>query len=170
MGIVADRLETKRRRFALAGAMALHARGISRSTQDLDIVTEATAQAELIAHLESLGYETLHRSDGYSNHLHSDPALGRLDFIYVDALTADALFAECDKTYAMGGRRIPVPSAEHLVAMKVQAMKNDPRRAFKELADIQSLIQTQRLDTPALRRYFERAGLLERFRELEKSL
>jgi hypothetical protein len=46
MEIVADRLDTKHRRYALAGAMALHARGISRSTQDLDIVTEAAAQAE----------------------------------------------------------------------------------------------------------------------------
>jgi hypothetical protein len=102
--------------------------------------------------------------------LHTDPALGRLDFIHVDALTADALFAAGDRSYALGGRPVPVPSAEHLVAMQVQAIKNDPLRAFQELADIQSLLQTQRLDTTSVRRYFERAGLLERFGELEKPL
>ena len=36
---------------------------------------------KLVAFLESLGYETLYRSAGYSNHVHALPDLGRLDFV-----------------------------------------------------------------------------------------
>ena len=34
--------------------------------------------------LEELGYETVHRSPGYSNHSHSDPDWGAVDVVYVD--------------------------------------------------------------------------------------
>ena len=63
-------------RYALVGAFALHAYGISRATSDLDLIVEADARTELISFLESLGYETLHASAGYSNHLHALSALG----------------------------------------------------------------------------------------------
>ena len=63
---VGDFLERERRRHAVAGAIALHAYGISRATQDLDLVTEADAQDSQVSFLESLGYETLYRSPGSS--------------------------------------------------------------------------------------------------------
>jgi hypothetical protein len=170
LDLVATRLDEGHHRFALAGALALHAHGISRATQDLDLVTEAGAQPGIIEHLESLGYQTLHRSEGYSNHFHDDAEMGRIDFIYIDATTSTVLFPRCDRTLKLGAREVMVPCAEHLVAMKVQAMKNDPRRSFKELADIQSLMETARVDRSRARIYFERAGLLERYRELERLL
>lgn len=170
LDLVAANLESSGHRFALAGALALHAHGVSRATQDLDVITEAKAQPALVGYLEGLGYETLHRSEGYSNHLHSDVELGRLDVIYVDTATAAALFPRCDRILKLGAREVSVPCAEHLAAMKVQAMKNDPRRAFKELADIQALLEMGALAPGQARPYFERAGLLERYRELERLL
>jgi hypothetical protein len=38
------------------------------------------------------------------------------------------------------GTTLLVPRPEHLAAMKVQAMKNDPSRTFQDLADIQALL------------------------------
>ena len=155
---------------AVIGAIGLHAYGLSRATSDLDFVTESQAQARLITFLESLGYETLHVSAGYSNHLHTDSAMGRLDFVYVEGNTSRQLFGAVQKMTVLGGISMPVPRAEHLAAMKIQAMKNDPERTFQEMADIQFLMGLPGVDRDQIRGYFEKSGQLERFHELERSL
>ncbi len=167
---VAGFLERENAPFALVGAFALHAYGLSRATFDLDFVTEAEVRERLIAYLESLGYETLHASSGYSNHLHSDAAAGRLDFIYVAGETSRRLFSAPGTTLRLGGRDLPVPRAEHLVAMKVHAMKNDPERVFQEMADIRVLLRVPGIDEDEVRGYFERAGMEDRYIELKRSL
>ena len=115
------------------------------------------------------GFETLHRSEGYSNHLHQDPALGRLDVVYVDGDTAGKIFAEA-RPASLAGTAVAVPKPEHLVAMKVHAMKNDPSRILQEMADIQFLMKLPGVDRQEIRGYFERAGQLERFDEIERSI
>lgn len=152
--------------FAIVGALALHSYGYSRATNDVDLLVDADAQRSLIAFLEDHGFETLHRSEGYSNHVHPDPALGRLDVIYVDRPTRERIFAEARRA-SLGGRTITLPKPEHLVALKVHAMRNDPSRAFQDMADIQFLVKLPGVDRDEIRRYFEEAGQLERFHELE---
>lgn len=163
-------LEREHAPFAVAGALGLHAYGLSRATNDLDLVTESTVQARLVAFLESLGYATLYASDGYSNHLHADPALGRIDFVYVAGETARRLFATSGTTLRLGGRDLPVPRAEHLAAMKVHAMKNDPTRSLQEMADIRFLLQRPGVDTEEIRGYFVKAGLMEKYDAIARSL
>ncbi len=68
------------------------------------------------------------------------------------------------------GLKVPVPRPEHLAAMKVLAMKNDPGRTFQELADIRNLMRQPDFDRDELRRSFDKHGLLGRFRELEETL
>jgi hypothetical protein len=155
---------------AVVGGLGLHAHGVTRATIDLDLVTEAGVQRPLLSLLEAAGYETLHVSAGFSNHLHAEEALGRLDFIYVDGDTARALFAGCTRRLSLGSRQALVPRAEHLAAMKVQAMKNDPTRELRDLADIQALLRVPGVDRALVRQYFERASLLDRFHAIERSL
>ncbi len=154
--------------FAIVEALALHTYGYSRATNDVDLLVGIEAQDRLITFLEERGFETLHRSGGYSNHLHADPALGRLDVIYVDADTRGKILAEA-RLASLGGMSVVVPKPEHLAAMKIHAMKNDPSRAFQELADIQFLMKLPGVDREEIRAYFDKAGQLERFHELERS-
>jgi len=71
----------------------------------------------------------------------------------------------------LGERTALVPRPEHLIAMKVQAMKNDPRREPQDLADVQGLMRSvATLDRAEVRGYFERAGLFARYHALERSL
>lgn len=163
-------MEQERLPLALVGAFALHAYGFTRATSDLDFVTASQAQERVIAFLASLGYETLHASAGYSNHVHADASMGRVDFIYVGAKTARKLWDRPGATLRLGQYDLPVPRAEHLVAMKVHAMKNDPRRALQDMADIRNLLQLDGIDHDEVRGYFDAAGLLEKYDEIKELL
>lgn len=166
---LAQYFEREGQPYAVIGGFGLHAFGIQRATLDLDLATDAAAQEKLIAHLESLGYQTLNVSSGFSNHLHEDPVLGRIDFVYVRGETSRRLFAGCRNLIEFGGRTYPVPRPEHLAAMKVHAMKNDPSRNFREMADIQQILELPGIDETEVKGYFERAGLEEKFNELKRS-
>jgi hypothetical protein len=156
-------------RFAVIGGVALTAYGHPRMTLDLDIVTESSAQDSLIAFMESQGFVTLHRSPGYSNHRHSERHRARLDFMYVRDTTTDRLFASVRELPGPGGRPIPVPKPEHLIAMKVQAMKDAPERAGQDLVDTAFLLNIDGVDRDEVREYFLGAGLEERWHELTRT-
>ena len=166
---VARFMDARGLRFGVVGAVGLQAYGLARATADLDFVVEAEAQPALCAHLEALGYETIHRSAGYSNHVHALPALGRLDFVYVDVATAERMFRDARSMELLPGRAFRVPRPEHLAAMKVLAMKNDPSRTFQEMADIQFLLGLPGVDEEEIRGSFVKHGLLERFLEIKRS-
>jgi hypothetical protein len=163
-------LDERGRPWAVVGGLAMAAYGLPRTTLDLDVVVELAAQPDLVEHMEALGYETLHRSEGYSNHAHTDDVMGGVDFVYVRGETAAKLFAAVRYVPGPGGRPIPVPSPEHLAAMKVLAMRNDPARTFEELGDIRHLIAVVGADRQEIRRQFVRHDLEARFRELEATL
>lgn len=170
LGELAGFLGREGARFAVVGAFGLHAYGLSRATSDLDLVTESCVQDRLVAFLESLGYETLYASAGYSNHVHARPEMGRVDFIYVDDETAARLFGPGGTSLRLGGRELRVPRPEHLAAMKVHAMKNDPGRTLQEMADIGFLLQLDGVDEEEIEQYFDRAGLREKFDEIKRSV
>ncbi|NIA09212.1 MAG: hypothetical protein GWP10_05620 [Nitrospiraceae bacterium] len=93
--------------------------------------------------------------------------MGRLDFIYVEGRTADALFSGARAMLSIGERKIPVPRPEHLIALKVLAMKNDPARTFREMADIQFLMGLPGIDEEMVKTYFRQKGLLEQYYEIK---
>jgi hypothetical protein len=92
-----------------------------------------------------------------------------VDCIYVGEPTATSLFDSATAAPFLG-RNIRVPKPEHLAAMKVLAMKNDPSRTFQEMADLQFILGLAGVDVGEIRNHFERHGLLERFDELRKIL
>ncbi len=57
------------------------------------------------------------------------------------------------------GSSVVVPSPEHLIAMKVHAIRNDPSRKLRDLADIQFLLRLPGVDLEQARSYFLSAGL-----------
>jgi hypothetical protein len=167
LNIVRDFLAGGRFRVAVIGGVALGAYGNPRMTLDLDLATDAGAQDALVAFMESQGFVTLHRSPGYSNHRHA--RRGRIDFMYVRGHTAARLFGSTTELPGPGGNPIPVPKPEHLIAMKVQAMRDAPERGLQDLVDIAYLLQVDGVDREEARGYFVRAGLEERWHELTRT-
>ncbi len=164
---VEERLGPAGFRLAVIGGLALAAYGNPRLTLDLDLVTDAAAQDSVIAFMEKRGFSTLHRSPGYSNHRHAER--GRVDFMYVRNDTADRLFASVRELPGPAGRTIRVPKPEHLIAMKVQAIKDAPERALQDLVDIAHLLKVEGVDREDARQYFVRADLEDRWHELVRT-
>ena len=156
-------------RYAVAGGLAIHAWGRSRTTHDIDFVVDGTVQSRVIAFTESKGYRTLHASSGYSNHEHPDQTFGIVDFMYVYGETAERVFADASQRLVAGDAAAPVPKPEHLIAMKVQAIKNAPRRVSIDVPDIEYLLGLPGVDRNAVRDYFDRAGLLRIYDVLAKN-
>jgi hypothetical protein len=152
--------------FAVIGAFALKAHGYVRATRDVDFIVRREDQEKTIRFLETLGYETLHRSQGFSNHLHPLPGLGRVDFVYVAGETAELIFSGTRPLFILDDLTLPVVRPEHLIALKVYAMKNDPERTYREMADIQQLLRLPEVDRDEVSSYFEKYGQLEKFHEL----
>ena len=61
---------------------------------------------------------------------------------------------------------VPVVRPEHIVALKVFAMKNDPDRALREMADIKELLSLPEINLQEVREYFEKYGQMERYYDI----
>jgi hypothetical protein len=157
--MLAGFFSTDRLQWGVIGGLAVAVYGAPRTTLDVDIVVDGDSQEQTIDFLESQGYETLHRSSGYSNHLHQDPDLGRVDVVYVGGDTSRLIFADVAMHPGPGGIAIPVPRPEHIAAMKAYSIKNDPRRTLRELADIRSLLDLPGVDEGEVKGYLVRYGL-----------
>jgi hypothetical protein len=148
-----------KRPYGVIGAIGVAAYGVSRTTFDIDFIAHRNDQREIIAFLESTGYTTEHCSSGYSNHVHEDPDLGRVDVVYVGGDTATQIFDGLTTRPGPGETVIPIPRAEHLAAMKLYGIKNNPRRVAQDLEDIQKILDLPNVDADEIRSYFDRYGL-----------
>jgi len=157
--------ERERLDYAVIGAFALHAYGYTRATQDIDFITRLEYQDKIIAYLESLGFETLNRSPGYSNHLSPVGSI-RIDLVYIEGKTAEMIFEGVQKKSLMVQYELPVVSPEHLIALKLFAVRNDPDRKFKELADIKEIMKMTPVNQEEVRVYFKDYGLEEYYYEI----
>lgn len=152
--------------FALIGAFALHAYGYVRATRDVDFLVRGKDQDKIVMFLEALGYETLYRPKGFSSHHHRIEWFGRIDFVYIEGETGETILSEARPLLILENLSIPVVRPEHLIALKVFAMKNDPQRAFREMADIQQFTSLPEIDRGEVREYFAKYGLLEKYDDL----
>jgi hypothetical protein len=166
LSTLADFFEETGMEWGTIGGLAMAVHGAPRTTLDVDIIVKGEDQDRLVDFLESRGYTTLHRSTGYSNHLHNDPDLGRIDVVYVRGDTSRKIFGQIRMHPGPGGRKVPVPTPEHLAALKAYSIKNDPDRTLRELADIRALLTAPGVDRAEIRSYFVRYGLEDLFDRL----
>lgn len=153
---------------ALIGGFALKAYGYLRATQDVDFILKQIDQSKVVEFVESLGYVTLHRSKGYSNHRHTLAGLGQIDFVYIRGETAETIFSQSQKICILNGVELPVVKPIHLIALKIFAIKNDPGRRLRELADIEYLMTLPEVDAKEVETAFRKHGLLKDFEEILK--
>ncbi len=147
--------------YALIGAFALKAYGYARFTRDLDFIARKKDKNRIKAFVESLGYETIYESAGFSKHVHPLSSPGRIDFVYVSGNTAETVFSEVRKMDVLADIKVQVVSPQHIAALKVFAIKNDPERLHSEMADLKALIDLGVVGEETVKSYFKKWNLLE---------
>lgn len=136
-------------RFLLVGGWALNAYGVGRQTMDMDFVCLENDLPGFESVLSPHGYKRVFRSELFAKLRSAREGLLDLDFLFVAPQTMDGLFAESKET-RIGEATFRVPSLEHLIAMKVHAMKHQPSRGpRKDLPDILALAEVNGVDVKA---------------------
>ncbi len=144
----------------------MNAYGFARATVDFDILAEEDHRVRLVDVLTSEGFRVLNDVEGFTNFLHVEAELGRLDVMWLEPMTADRVLARARSVPNGAGEAVPVPAPEHLAAMKVRAIQCQPTRVFRDGADLQHLLALPGLDHNEVRGYFEIAGLGDLYRRL----
>jgi hypothetical protein len=152
---ILDRLSEHRVRTAVIGGLAGVARGLVRATSDVDILVDEADRGTVDATIGELGYSCIHRSDDVANFVRGDQ---RLDVLYARRPLARAFLAGADRVDT-GLGTMPTVSVEALIAFKLQALVNDPRR-LRDLDDIRQLLRLhgQRLNRLAMAEHFALFG------------
>jgi hypothetical protein len=147
--------------FALIGGLALASHKVVRATQDIDLLTEAEAAAQIHQEMGRLGYKCLHRSADVANYLRGDE---RVDFLFASRPIARGLLSgAAERKTSFGTLRVISP--EGMIAFKLQGIVNNPRRT-QDLEDIKALLRANRetLNLSEVREYFrlfDRESLLD---------
>lgn len=165
---LADFFKREKIEYAVIGAFALSGYGYIRATQDIDFITRLAYQGKICNYLEKLGFETTHRSEAFSNHVHPVGEM-RIDFMYVEGSTADTILADSKNALVLKEVALPVVSADHLIALKLFAAQSNPERKFKELSDIKEIISRAAVNKEKIHEYFAKYGFTEYYEEIAKS-
>ena len=142
--------------YALIGGFALNAYGLSRNTDEIDFLLRNRDASKTIAFLESLGYQTLNRTEAFSNHEHPLSGFSRIDFLYVDGETADTMFRETRDFPVLTDFRVRVVKPEHLIALKLFSTSSNPQRAALDRADVEHLLQLEGLNRKEVAGYLKK--------------
>ena len=163
--LITEFFEKEKFDYALIGAFALYTYGYTRATRDIDFITKIEYQKNIVKYLESIGFETLNQTKGYSNHLHPIGSM-RFDFVYISGDTADIIFQSIKKKKLFEDHVLPVVSPEHLIALKLFAIKNEPGRKLKELADIKEIYELTKIKKGIIYKYLKKYDLEEYYNEI----
>ena len=163
---------TKGLRFLVIGGHAVMEHGFQRGTEDADILVSKDDRIHWIEIIARLGYRLFHDGGTFLQFEPAEPSQWDLDVMLVPAGVFERLHASA-KAAKLEGAAVVVPSLEHLLALKVHAMKHGKGlRALKETTDVAQLLSVNRIDPKAawLRQLFEKHGDLKLYERVVQLL
>jgi len=166
--------ETRHRnlQFLVIGGLAINKYGFCRDTADLDIFVCQQDRAGWLELFSELGYTVL--QDGGNFIQFTPPAQNAwpVDLMLVKEKTFLPIFA-ASKEADLFGTSVRIPALEHLIALKLHALKHTrPHRFLKDFMDVENLIQINQLDVKSenIRQLFVKYGTLELYEKVSRSL
>ena len=157
----------------LIGGHAVNATGDRRQTRDVDLVVCEAERKRWEALLSSMDYKLFNDGGAFLQFSPPDPAQWPIDLMLVNERTFSGLRDRARRVNLGGQHDVLAPSLEHLIAMKLHAMKQgDPARRLRDLLDIITLVRQGRVDVGGddFKQLCERYGSLETHAEIVKTL
>ena len=157
-------------RFIVIGGHAVIEHGFQRGTEDADILVSKAKREEWIECVTSLGYRLGHDGVTFLQFDPADPAAWELDLMLVPDEAFGRLLSRA-RPATLENASVVVPCLEHLIALKVHALKNGRGlRVLKDITDVAQLLQLNRVDmqTDWVKNVFEKYGSTELYEQVVK--
>lgn len=129
----------------LIGGFAVNYYKVTRQTADVDFLITKDDFERILNLLEEKGFKKDYTQEVFARLIGEKPYLIDLDFMFIDKETRDKIIEE-GKGISIAGQKFIVPSLNHLIALKLHAIKYNPKiREYKDLSDIIELIKVNKL-------------------------
>ena len=132
-------------RFLIIGGYAVAAHGHTRATFDVDFLVRRAEREAWSARIAAAGVKLFGESNVFAQY--SQPQGGDgLDLMFVSETTFDRVW-QASEERDFGGSRARVPCLDHLLALKLHALKQaPPHRTSKDAEDVEMLARRNRLN------------------------
>lgn len=131
--------------FLIIGGYAVAAHGHTRATFDVDFLVREQDRAAWVARLLSSGLILFGETKAFAQFTHPQGGDG-LDLMFVNASTFDLLWSASEER-VFEGSRARVPGLDHLLALKLHALKQAlPHRTARDAEDIEILVRRNGLN------------------------
>ena len=130
----------------LIGGFAVNYYKVSRQTADIDFLITRDDFQKILGLLEEKGFKKDNIQEVFARLIGKESYLMDVDFMFVDKETLHKI-VQAGKEISIAGQKFIVPSLNHLIALKLHAIKYNPKiREYKDLADIIDLIRINKLN------------------------
>lgn len=169
---ICDEAASRRLRFLVIGGLAVNHYGYARDTSDLDFFISQSDRSNWMRLLHDFGYVS--HNDGGSFIQYNPPAQNAwpVDLMLVQEKTFAPILA-ASRAADFFGVKARVPALEHLIALKLHALKNTRMSRFlKDFLDVEYLMRVNRLDikSKSIRELFDKYGTPELYDKVSQSL
>lgn len=145
---------------------AVAAHGHTRPTFDVDFLARKTDRAEWQRRADAAGLKLAFETQAFAQFEQADG--DGFDIMFVNDATFAQLF-ENSMEYEFDGARARVPSLDHLLALKIHALKDQPpHRTSKDAEDVEMLARRNQLDL-AQPKYSGFSSSVERAKSTQRS-
>ncbi len=125
--------------YAIVGAVAMGFWGVRRDTMDIDFLVKAADREKILALMKGFGYDHAVSSNFADQFVHFIRTMGSVDFLYTKK---EKGIIESSTTFrGLDGKEIHVALPEDIIGMKLEGIRNNPKREMKDWADIQSIVE-----------------------------
>jgi predicted nucleotidyltransferase len=146
--------------FVVIGGLAVIEHGHLRLTADFDFLVPREARDRWHALLLDLGYNAVQQRDAFGQYAAPEGAGWPVDLMFVNEVTFQGIQAAA-KPIGIQGARVRLVSLEHLLALKLHALKHSHLGRFlKDFDDVTYLAKANKIDlrSPAIRDLFLKYG------------
>ena len=158
--------------FLVIGGLAINQYGYSRDTADLDIFICQDDRAGWLEFFSEFRYTIFQDGGNFIQLSPPEQNAWPVDLMLVQEKTFRPMFAASRET-DLYGIRMRIPSLEHLIALKLHALKNTQMHRFlKDFLDVENLIRINGLDVKSenVRQLFLKYGTVELYEKVSRSL
>lgn len=128
------------------GGIAVIEHGYGRLTTDFDLMTRWEEKQKWHEMMLSLGYQLIHDKGHFAQYEPVQPGNWPIDLMFVNEQTFSGIRAAARQA-TLQGAHLNVASLNHLLALKLHALKHSHLKRFlKDFDDVIHLVQVNRID------------------------